>query len=107
VSYLLDTHIWLWSAFESHRLPEGLLKELEQNLCYVSIASIWEAHPKSALGKLPLPIPLMELVERTEQAFAILPINPQHVLAVGSLPSHHRDPQRIRTYSAVRAPSRQ
>jgi PIN domain nuclease of toxin-antitoxin system len=42
---LLDTHIWLWSVGESHRLSRRVGKELEnrQNQLWLSPVSIWEA----------------------------------------------------------------
>jgi PIN domain nuclease of toxin-antitoxin system len=42
---LLDTHIWLWSLGEPHRLSKRVGKELDnrQNELWLSPISIWEA----------------------------------------------------------------
>src|SRR5258708_32330924 len=42
---LLDTHIWLWSLGEPHRLSNRVAKELDdrQNELWLSPVSIWEA----------------------------------------------------------------
>ena len=42
---LLDTHIWLWSLGEPHRLSRRVAKELDdrQNELWLSPISIWEA----------------------------------------------------------------
>jgi PIN domain nuclease of toxin-antitoxin system len=42
---LLDTHIWLWSLGEPHRLSRRVVKELDdrQNELWLSPISIWEA----------------------------------------------------------------
>ena len=41
---LLDTHIWLWSLGEPHRLSKRVAKELDdrQNELWLSPISIWE-----------------------------------------------------------------
>lgn len=42
---LLDTHIWLWSLGEPHRLSPRVAKELgnQQNELWLSPISMWEA----------------------------------------------------------------
>ncbi|HVO81209.1 MAG TPA: type II toxin-antitoxin system VapC family toxin [Terriglobales bacterium] len=42
---LLDTHIWLWSIAEPHRLSRRVAKELDdrENQLWLSPISIWEA----------------------------------------------------------------
>ena len=42
---LLDTHIWLWSVGEPHRLSRRVAKELgdKENQLWLSPVSIWEA----------------------------------------------------------------
>ncbi len=44
-SYLLDTHIWLWSLVDPQKLKLKIRKELEnpQNELWLSPISIWEA----------------------------------------------------------------
>jgi PIN domain nuclease of toxin-antitoxin system len=42
---LLDTHLWLWSIGEPHRLSRRVAKELDapENQLWLSAISIWEA----------------------------------------------------------------
>jgi PIN domain nuclease of toxin-antitoxin system len=41
---LLDTHIWLWSTLEPHKLSSEVHQALSDtaNVCYLSPVSIWE-----------------------------------------------------------------
>ena len=41
---LLDTHIWLWSTLEPHRLSSEVHRAIgdPDNTCYLSPVSIWE-----------------------------------------------------------------
>jgi PIN domain nuclease of toxin-antitoxin system len=92
---LLDTHLLLWAAASSKRLPREareLLEDGGNDACY-SAASIWEIAIKSALrrkdfridlGALLSTLPTMGLVE--------LPVTGAHAAGVTSLPSIHRDP---------------
>jgi PIN domain nuclease of toxin-antitoxin system len=52
VRLLLDTHLLLWAAARSERLPRAARELLEDddNEVYYSAASIWEIAIKSALG---------------------------------------------------------
>jgi PIN domain nuclease of toxin-antitoxin system len=44
VNLLLDTHIWLWSAQEPHKLNSEVHRVIadRRNACYLSPVSIWE-----------------------------------------------------------------
>lgn len=62
-------------------------------MAYVSVASLWELTIKSSLGKLRLPLPVLELAERCkESGFEILSIEPYHLRNLEKLPWVHRDP---------------
>jgi PIN domain nuclease of toxin-antitoxin system len=56
MNLLLDTHIFLWFVNDDPRLSDRLkdLIENEDNIIYVSVASIWEMSIKHNLGKLKL-----------------------------------------------------
>lgn len=43
--FLLDTHIWIWSYLEPHKLSSEVIRELAnpENFRYLSPVSIWEA----------------------------------------------------------------
>lgn len=94
--YLLDTHILIWFSAKSKELSDSARKAIEdsENSSYfISIASLWEIAIKHNLGKIKLEIPLSgykKLIE--ENYFEFLPISFEHILAVSSLPLHHRDP---------------
>lgn len=92
---LLDTHILVWSLTKDRRLNRPIIYSIEslENSCYVSIASLWEIGIKYSLGKIELKVSLddfFELISKT--GFEILPISPEHILQVSTLPLHHRDP---------------
>lgn len=62
--------------------------------CILSVASLWEMQIKIAIGKLPLRLPLADLVREQQErnGFEILIITLDHVLALENLPMHHEDP---------------
>ena len=60
MSFLLDTHAFLWFVNDQGSLSQtakGIIEE-QQNLVYLSAANIWEMAIKSSLQKLALPAPL-------------------------------------------------
>jgi PIN domain nuclease of toxin-antitoxin system len=65
-----------------------------ENVLLVSVASLWEMQIKLQLGKLKLNTPLAELVAGQQQInkIEILDVKLEHILALGELPPHHRDP---------------
>lgn len=89
---LLDTHALLWTLLERKRLSATATEAIEDgaNDVFVSVVSVWEIEIKLAKGKLPIPGTLKEAL--SEQRFESLPVTLRHVLAVESLPRHHRDP---------------
>jgi PIN domain nuclease of toxin-antitoxin system len=54
---LLDTQIFLWYISADARLHFAIRDAIRDpaNQVYLSVASVWEAVIKHALGKLPLP----------------------------------------------------
>lgn len=93
---LLDTHIFLWWADEPEKLSALALSALEDgaNDLILSVASTWEIQIKIQLGKLQLNQSLKELIESQQEAnnLQILPVALSHVLALETLPFHHKDP---------------
>ncbi len=93
---LLDTHIFIWWAFESDKLSQQgrAVSSDPRNTLGLSVASLWEMQIKIQLGKLSLPSPLAEVVvtQQKMNALVILPINSDHVLALQGLPVPHKDP---------------
>lgn len=93
---LLDTQVWLWLQANPERLDPGVLAEFAstETRLFLSVASAWEISIKHGLGKLPLPEPPISYVPSrcAANGVEVLPIKLAHVLAVGNLPNHHRDP---------------
>lgn len=95
MGFLLDTHTFLWFAAGDKQIPKSSVTIIEDNnqLCYLSIASLWEFTIKSQIGKLLKAPELNELVQTAqENNITILPINPSHLQTLSALPFHHRDP---------------
>lgn len=95
MNVLLDTHAVIWFLTEDDQLPKNvkIFIQNRSNPCYVSIASLWEMAIKHSIGKLDLNTSLVNILDLiTESGFEILPIKPQHLLALTDLPFHHRDP---------------
>jgi PIN domain nuclease of toxin-antitoxin system len=96
MKYLLDTHTFLWWNSQSTRLSKVAfsLIQAKANTLLLSLASVWEIQIKLQLGKLNLPAPLAEIIERqqTNNNIELLPIHLSHILALHNLPNHHRDP---------------
>ena len=93
---LLDTHTFIWWDSEPARLsPRALaLCQDQANTVLLSVASVWEMQIKLQLGKLKLNLPLAEVIETQRQTnnVEVLPVTLTHVLALESLPVHHKDP---------------
>jgi PIN domain nuclease of toxin-antitoxin system len=92
---LLDTHVLLWFLNGDDKLPVRVRKliESEENIKYLSIASVWEIGIKMSLGKLIFNRGFEILVSLVfENGFLILPITTQNILTVSTLEFFHRDP---------------
>jgi PIN domain nuclease of toxin-antitoxin system len=93
---LLDTHIFLWYISADPQLPAAFRDAIRDpaNEVYLSVASIWEAVIKYALGKLPLPDAPAAYLPRQRDAHHIitLPIEEAVFAHLAGLPPLHRDP---------------
>jgi PIN domain nuclease of toxin-antitoxin system len=96
VKLLLDTHTALWFLAGDPRLSARARTEIEDlaNERLFSIASAWEIAIKASLGKLELSAPFEDLVPGQLRANGIklLPLEPEHLSDLITLPFHHRDP---------------
>lgn len=95
MEYLLDTHTALWLLSDTKKLSKKARHILEDtdNICYLSIASLWEISIKSSIGKLNLDLSIHELDEVLEEnEVKILPLTVNHIHRVSRLKFHHRDP---------------
>ena len=93
---LLDTQIFLWYISGDSRLPVGFRDAIRDpvNSVYLSVASVWEAVIKHAIGKLPLPEAPAEYLPRQRAAHQIvnLVLDEPALIFLASLPPLHRDP---------------
>ena len=92
---LLDTHLLLWAAASSQRLPDEAREMLEdaENEVYYSAASIWEIAIKTSLGRKDFRINVATLQSALlEMGLIELPVTAQHAVGVTRLPALHRDP---------------
>ncbi len=93
---LLDTHTFLWWVTNDSRLSKTVIEVIQNPEIEVllSVVTPWEMVIKVGIGKLQLSDPPEVLVreQRARHHFQILPIKLEHVLKVGTLPDHHKDP---------------
>ena len=93
---LLDTHVFLWYILADPQLPSAFRDAIREpvNEVYLSVASVWEAVIKHALGKLPLPeAPATYLPKQREaHQIASLPLEEAAMPHLEGLASLHRDP---------------
>lgn len=107
MSYLVDTNAWI-GFFEGKsdfgKLAKQIMSE-QSGVCFVSIASLWEAAIKVGLGKLKLPYDLESDLPRIldENGFQVLAVEVADAVAVKDLESIHGDPfDRIQVVQAKR-----
>ena len=92
---LLDTHLLLWAAARSARLPREARELLQDdsNDVYYSAASIWEIAIKSSLRRKDFRVDLTQLLATLpEMGLVELPVTAAHAAGVTRLPPIHRDP---------------
>lgn len=110
MNLLLDTHVALWAIADSPKLPKRAreLLELPEAVVWISVASVWEIAIKHALGRGDMPVSSQDAVSYfRESGYRFLAIEPEHAVAVETLPTHHQDPfDRILIAQAVVEPMR-
>jgi PIN domain nuclease of toxin-antitoxin system len=93
---LLDTHTFLWYVDSDAQLSAHARSVIQDpgNEVLVSVASLWEIAVKASLGKLSLAAPYEVLMPYvlTITGFKLLDISLRHLVMLGDLPMHHRDP---------------
>ena len=95
MDYILDTHVLLWSMFDSVKLSQLAQNVLldRQYRRFVSIVSVWEIAIKNRIGKLPLPGGLEDIFYAiAKRGYGIVDINRRHIEIFSALPLVHRDP---------------
>jgi PIN domain nuclease of toxin-antitoxin system len=92
---LLDTHLLLWAAGNPSRLSAQARKLIcaDKNQLYFSTASLWEIVIKSGLGRGDFKVDTRVLRRGLlDNEYSELAIASDHVVAIESLPSLHKDP---------------
>lgn len=96
MTYLLDTHVWLWLLASPDRVDADLRRRLADpaHTVLLSAVSSWEIAIKYALGRLDLPEPPAAYVPSRMQRSGVtgLAVEHAHAVQVASLAAHHRDP---------------
>ena len=92
MSYLLDTHVFIWAMDHTEMLTERERDMLSSGggCVYVSVASFWEMSIKMGQGKLRFAKSLDVMV--SESPFDVLPISIEDAVGSGHLPLIHHDP---------------
>ena len=89
----LDTHALLWWLSDDPKLGDHARDLIADpaNDVLVSAACLWEILVKMRAGKLAADI--QEILDEIKaQGFELLDISPAHLLALATLPMHHKDP---------------
>lgn len=96
VSYLLDTHVFVWMLAEPGRLSDRALDLVENKdtALVFSVASIWEIAIKAGLGKFPQAEPILDSMEDSlaRMGTGTIDVRRSHAVATRELDPHHRDP---------------
>ncbi len=93
---LLDTHIWIWSLGDPHRLKSRVLKALEnpENEKWISPISIWELMILVRKGRIRLNAGVEEWIAQSLQTAPVkeAPLTTEVVLATHKIHLPHQDP---------------
>ena len=93
---LIDTHVALWSMYDTDRLSAFSAELLSdtKNEIFVSLASAWEIEIKHGIGKLDFSSEDF-INDSRAMGFNLLPINEKHIMELSSLgkpDAEHKDP---------------
>lgn len=92
---LLDTHLLLWTALRTRRVPDQarLLIDDPENQLFFSVVNIWEIAIKRGLGRDDFSVePALLRRGLLDNDFRELTIVSDHAIASALLPLIHRDP---------------
>lgn len=98
MTYLLDTHVWIWSLESADKLPAKVIHTLydADSLPFgLSAISLWEAAKKECVGHLKLSLPTRAWLTQSlrEPFITLLPLSPDVAYEANHLPGDfHRDP---------------
>ena len=87
---------FLWFINGDRRLTATARAAIENpdSALLLSIAALWEVTVKVSMGRLQLPARMSEFVREYVYGnwISLLPVEPQHLDLLQSLPFHHKDP---------------
>ncbi len=93
---LLDTHIWVWWVNEEHhKLSATQIEIIEQSECVaISVVSCFEVAQIVKKGRLILPLPTREWIEKalTPTRIEVLSLSPEISCQAVDLTEIHKDP---------------
>lgn len=97
MTYLLDTHAWLWRLTDNDRLPKKVRTVVfgSPPPYGVSLISVWELAVKLRKGKLTLQMPLREWIDQAMGTgdFRMLDLDREVLISSQELPGEfHPDP---------------
>jgi PIN domain nuclease of toxin-antitoxin system len=95
MTYLLDTHTYLWFRTATGKLPAPILDLLTdtRRSLLISVVTPWEMAFKTGIGKLHVAGLLIDMESReTAAGFTFASITTAQAIRSGLLPGHHRDP---------------
>jgi PIN domain nuclease of toxin-antitoxin system len=93
---LVDTNVVIWTLEASPRVSARAKRELldPSKTLIVSVVSLWEIVFKHQAGKLELDASLDGALDQVvrDSPWTLLPISPEHVRILTTLPMLHKDP---------------
>jgi PIN domain nuclease of toxin-antitoxin system len=93
---LLDTHTFVWLASDQSELSAKAFAAIKKDRrsLYISVVTVWEIALLHKKGRLLLPLPAGEFVERAMRHHGIqeLPLTGEVALRAVALPDLHNDP---------------
>lgn len=106
MKYLLDTHIFIWSAMSDHKLSRQVKDILEgTSEINVSLVTLWEISLKFGLGKLELQgsNPEKFWQDSRKMDYKLLALKFEEAVSFHHLPREHNDPfDRMLVWQAIR-----
>ena len=93
---LLDTHAFVWLASDQNALSPAALGAIEKDResLFISVVTSWEIALLHKKGRLLLPLPPNEFVEKAALHHGVqdLPLTREIAMAAVALPEIHNDP---------------
>ena len=95
MKFLSDSHLLIWAAINSSRVPKRALPLLndKDNELFFSSASLWEITVKAAAGRFDFQIdPRLLRRNLLDNGYQELPVTSEHALMLLTPPPIHKDP---------------